>query len=212
MIWRSFCLLFLVSCGDAMVDGGYQGEPYFRVDGVFRGSTGEATIHSPQLGIIWPLVDGSYSFAGLDNQLISIQGDPLASTFSFEIWDLPPASAFHDACGARMALGVLAVYDDVNRDGRIDLAIDGEPPGVVAPDKALGLGAFYYLMYVEGSPSEENCEFIGFPMLAPGFQVLVVHDCETWHSPGAFVEVRLFPPADSFPKIAFEDASCSPEV
>lgn len=197
-----------------MVEGAYQGEPYFRVEGMFRGSTGEATIHSPHLGIIWPAPDGNHEIARLDTLLPPILSDPLSRSFAFEVWDLPPASSLIRICGTRMALGTLAVYDDVNRDGQIALEFEGDSLRVGAPDKALGMGAYYSLVYVEGV-SLEGCEVDGIPKLNPGFHVLAFHDCETWQSLGAFVEVRLFPPAESFPPLSPEGpegSACSPEM
>lgn len=205
---RWLVLFCLFACGDAMVDGSYLGEPHLRVEGMFRGSTGEATIHAPQLGIIWATPDGNHEIAKLDIRLTAIFADPLATTFSFEVWDLPPRSALVPICGTRIATGTLAVYDDVNRDGRIDLEFDDESLRVVAPDKALGMGDFYYLLYVEDSI--EDCEFLpGAPRrLGPGFHVIAIHGCESWESAGAFVEVRLFPPADVFPSLPTEFEDC----
>lgn len=207
MKWRFLCLLFLAACGDALVDGAYPGEPFLRVEGVFRGSTGEETIHSPHIGIVWPLHDGSYSLAGFDNRLTTIQAGPLASTFSFEIWDLPPALAFDHACGVRMALGTLAVYDDVNQDGRVDLTIDDGLLGVAAPDKALGVGVINYLAYVDGVP-REGCEPPWPSTPGPGFHVLGLHQCQTWQRTDPFVEVHLFPPSNHFGPIIVDDPMC----
>lgn len=207
-----FCFLLpLLACGDAMVDGSYEGEPYLRVDGVFRGSVGEEIIHAPRLGIMWATHDGRYEILGLDTRLTSIRADPLSSHFSFEVWDLPPASALVSACGARLAVGALAVYDDVNGDGKIELATHEESLRVVDPDKALGLGVFYYLLYADAPLVDCDSPLGPLPSLPPGFHVIVLHACEAWEVASPFVEVRLFPPADSFPFLPSEEPTCSPE-
>lgn len=200
------CLILLAACGDAMVGGGYEGEPYLRVEGVFRGSTGDATLHNPQIGIIWAVEDDGAELEGVEANLRPIEGAPLANTFTFEIWDLPPAAALLPICGARMAIGSVAVYDDVNGDGRVRFL----PSSLrfAAPDLALGFSLFSFLVYADAPLRDCEESFLSFPDLEPGFHVLDLQDCQRWRKVDASIEIHLFPPANSFPVL---DDICPPE-
>lgn len=196
MIWRRLLLVSLLAtaCGDAVVDGDYRGEPHLRVEGVFRGNTGDATIRSPHLGILWST---PWFEQRLEATLTPILATPLSSNFSFEIWDLPPISAtFLDPfCGAWLALGTFVVYDDVDENGRVEMELEDEGLRILAPDTALGLGEVHYLLYT--NRALEGCE--PFPDLDAGFHVILAYDGWVGRSEKAYVEISLFPPQEFFP-------------
>lgn len=144
----------------------------------------------------------------MESKLTPILASPLSSTFSFEIWDLPPTSALVKACGARVALGSLVVYDDVDEDGRIEMAVDHQGLRILAPDKALGFGPVHALLYTDTALT--GCEPL--PDLDPGFHVILLYDC-WWSRPEkASVEIFLFPPMDLFPFGTGSDPECRPLV
>lgn len=203
MRWRSslLCSLFLLAsaCGDSVVDGDHRGEPYLRLHGSFFGSTGhDANVRSAKLGIAWY---HPFAFGPTVPQLTPILTSPLSSEFSFAVWDLPPASTIVSFCGARLALGLILVYDDVDDNGRVGMQLAEDAIRIEPPDRVLGMGVNSWLIYA--ATPLRDCPDL--PDVDAGLYVLVP-DPNDWLRlravKNASVEIELFPPRNHIPIIS----------
>lgn len=193
--WLLLVLLLSSACGDALVDGEHRGEPYMRVEGLFRGSPGDGSVRSPHLGILWA---GPCEEKHFEAKLTPILAStPLTSTFTFELWDLPPRSAMRPLCDndANVAVGSFIVYDDVDENGWAEMRLDDEGLRIGAPDRALGIAPIHYLLYTDRPI--RGCD--PFPDVEAGFHVLVSYNHWLLRPENAHVEIFIFDPTDVFP-------------
>lgn len=115
----------LCTCGDPLADERYRGEPLFRFSGQiisFEGSS--QTEYNPRLSIFWSKTGRS------DVSVDELLEQPSASVSvsfpaEFEVVIFSPPEQRHLA-DESYGLGLILIYNDVNRDGWFDPEVSGE--------------------------------------------------------------------------------------
>jgi hypothetical protein len=119
---RVLLALFLCACGDPLVEGGYRGEPIFKVRGetLFLPSPvpGEEITH--RASAFWN-VDAAGSIALVEQTSVTTE------VFLPDVFDviffLPPEPQHFQS--PSLAVGILIIYADADRDGRWSEGTDG---------------------------------------------------------------------------------------
>jgi len=200
-------------CGDPMAAGDYLGEPLYRVHGRIVGDAGTSAIRRPYLGVLW-IDPYDSSGLGMVTMLTPIQNPRFPGEFSIDFFDRPPARVYLDMAGARLALGMAIVLDDVDGDGEI--AFDPEI-GVKPPDVMFGAARQLVVdVQAVGTRECQTWTFGGSAPVAPGFHLADLPTCSATSGvdvlpDGTALEVRLFPPGQIPPDLTEEDETECPE-
>jgi hypothetical protein len=135
------------ACGDPAVDGSYEGEARFELDGLVC-AIGE--MHSPTtaIGVMWTTLAADATRADtLAGEAQTIDTRALPADFHVSLFDAPPggfSTAIHSEIGVLdIAIGIPILFDDLDGDGT--LAPDREP--------VLGVARGQFVMHTELAPA-----------------------------------------------------------
>jgi hypothetical protein len=122
-------VLMSVGCGDPAVDGAYEGEARFEVNGLVC-AIGEMRSSTTAMGIAWTtLAPDATRLATLSGEAAPIDAAALPASFELPLFETPPAgtsTAIRTFGGAfDVAIGIPVLFEDLDGDGV--LAQDTEP-------------------------------------------------------------------------------------
>jgi hypothetical protein len=147
---QSALLIMMAGCGSVGAPG--DGEPYTTFNGSI--SSVLSDVRSPvRAAVLWEVQGSS---AVRVSQEIAVAGS-FPAAFTLPLTALPPLEAMQQpdpskSAGLdpsmRFAVGTLIVYEDLNRNGRLDLASLEQP----AIDRILGTLPDEFFFYIEGTP------------------------------------------------------------
>lgn len=140
-------VLLAGACGDPAVDGTYEGEARFELNGLVC-AIGE--MHSPttSIGVIWTtLANDGTRLDTLTGETHAIDTRALPADFSMSLFDAPPggfSTAIHSEIGVLdIAIGIPILFDDLDGDG--EFASESEP--------VLGASRGQFLLNTELAPA-----------------------------------------------------------
>lgn len=165
----------LSACG-AAVDGAYLGTPLQTVRGTLDGALPGVTLERPMLAVIWGTPAGGAPSLILETTALEPR---LPQDFSIDLFHPPPEIAFADLADARLAVGLLAAFEDLNGDQRFDPEGGHLTAGTsVAPDRVFAYSNLDFLLVVDGTPQLsdfDRAQFVNPDALVSGWNV--IHLC-----------------------------------
>ena len=150
------CAGALLGCGDPLADGNYLGDATIRVHAVVQGTVADA--QNAAVAVLWLGYSAlaKTTLAGAESSVLPISNVEFPPRFTCDLLSPPPGAGAYlapdgEIVPAFVRLGLLLVFDDVDRDGRLTLGEDGQ---LAAPDRLLAQSASHALLYVASEPAD----------------------------------------------------------
>lgn len=180
----------LSACG-AAVDGAYLGTPLQTVRGTLDGALPGVTLERPMLAVIWDTPARGAPSLILETTALEPR---LPQDFSIDLFHAPPDSAFNElASGARVAVGLLAGFEDLDGNQRFDPEGGHLTAGTsIAPDRLFAYSNLDFLTVVEGAPQLsdfERTQFVNPDALVSGWNIIHLCAAPPGTTPGVLGEI-----------------------
>jgi hypothetical protein len=147
--------LFVCGCGQRIVDGEYPGDAALHLNGIMEGDVGQPL--RGMVGAAWIGYAGLVvPLMGLETATLPISSGPIfPPRLAFDALDAPPSAGQYllpdgSLVPARVRLGRLIVFDDIDSDGTFSIGDDGR---LRAPDRLLAMATQEALLFVEQPPA-----------------------------------------------------------
>ncbi|WP_373048631.1 hypothetical protein [Vulgatibacter sp.] len=207
--------LALAACGDPLASGDYAGEPLIELRGQIIGDAGTSKILRPHLGVVW-IDPMSWEFNAVTS-LSPITEARFPGDFTTSLFEPPPADAFIELGGARYAVGLAIVVDDVNGDGKfaVEQQLDSAGRiGIEPPDLMFGVNLWEPLLYGAGQIEPACSSWVfGGGRLPSGFRLGRYQGCSHLFDvlpADTAMSIRLFPPSSRWPSSWEEEEGSEP--